>query len=315
MSATALPARRGDAGSTLSSDQVALIKRQLMSAKREPTDDELALFTYQCERTGLDPFSRQIYAIYRWDKRTRDEKMQVQASIDGLRLIADRTTRYAPGGEWWCGEDGVWRDVWLEHGFPSAARVSVRKVVGAQVLEFTVTAKARSYVPIGQDGNPAGLWSKMPEVMLAKCAEAKALRKAFPNETSGLYTAEEMDQADIEADERTVQEFKQAFGATEVDPTTGEIVGAAVSPSPAPPQGEPVPASEHEPASATPPGDPDAKIGADEATMLGQLLDELQVPGPSRQMALMRYRAGALEDLTVAQARDLADTATARFKR
>src|SRR5262245_52241926 len=197
--ATALPARRGDAGLITSSrrpaEQVALVRRTLMSAKREPTDDELALFIYQCDRTGLDPFAGQILAVYRWDSRSNDEKMRVQATIDGLRLVADRTERYAPGASYWCGEDGIWRDVWLEQVPPHAERVTVRKVVAGQLTEFSVPALWKEYAPRNRDGKLTGLWPQMPSLMLAKCAEALALRRAFPNETRGLYTKEEMDQA------------------------------------------------------------------------------------------------------------------------
>ena len=156
---------------------------QLISTTIAPgcSNDELRLFAYACQRTGLDPFSKQIYAI------KRGGKMTIQAGIDGLRSIAERTGQLDGSETLWCGDDGIWQDVWLSNKPPAAAKTTIwRKGAGHP---FTGVARFQDY-NAGQ-----GLWSKMGATMIAKCSEALALRKAFPADLSGVYSTDEMDQA------------------------------------------------------------------------------------------------------------------------
>jgi phage recombination protein Bet len=156
----------------ITDDDVDLIRDTIA---KDLSPRELELFLQQARRTGLDPLSRQIYAF------KSSGRVSICATIDGLRLIADRTGRYAPGPT----------EITVESGSLMAASVCVRKYLPqtSEWIEVTETAYLVEY----QANTP--VWKKMPKVMLAKCAESRALRRAFPAELSGIYSSEEMDQA------------------------------------------------------------------------------------------------------------------------
>jgi len=192
-------------------EQIDLIKA---TVAKGATDAELQLFLYTAKRTGLDPLIKQIHAVKRWDSSLGRDTMSIQTGIDGYSLIAERTGKLA-------GIDDAAFDR-EDKDRPSKATVTVYKLVNGEPRAFTASARWNEYVALKKDGQPMAMWRKMPYLMLGKCAEALALRKAFPADLTGIYTFEEESQD----------------GVTDV-PVAKPVIPQIIPPEEPPPSAEP----------------------------------------------------------------------------
>ena len=194
-----------DAFGKLTRAQVQLIKSTIAKGA---SDDELRLFIQVCKGANLNPFLKQVFLVPRWDSTEAKQVRAIQVSIDGFRSIAESSGVYAGN------DDPIFEEGdTIKYGkeketvkVPSTAKVTVYKIVGGQRYPFTATARWNEYYP----GEKMGFqWHQRPYLMLGKCAEALALRKAFPKLLSGMYAQEEMDKGTMESTED--QKQNQAF--------------------------------------------------------------------------------------------------------
>ncbi len=163
--------------------------------------DDIAVFGHVCKHVGLDPFLKQIYPVVRDTKQkdgTKKPTMSIQTGIDGYRAIAERTGKYSPGKEPLFRYD-------KDNKLFSATAYVMKMTNDGKWHEVAATAIMREYLPTYTND----FWGSKPHIMLSKCAEALALRKAFPAELSGVYTKEEMDQAGPQLEEAECEEIKQ----------------------------------------------------------------------------------------------------------
>lgn len=161
------------------------------------TKPELAAYLHECQRRRLDPFAKQIYLLGRWNRQAGRKVYRSQTSIDGFRVIARRAADkagidYGYEATLWFDDKGTRHEVWLSDKPPAAAKV----VVIRNGQRFDAIARYAEYVQVNDKHEPVGMWKSMPAGQTAKCAEALALRKAFPEDLGGLYTDDEMAQAD-----------------------------------------------------------------------------------------------------------------------
>lgn len=187
--------------------QLQLIKR---TVAKDTTDDEFNMFIEICKRQGLDPFRRQIYAfVFNKDKADKRQFVTV-TGIDGYRAIAKRTGTYrASDSEAEIEYDESKVDPKLNpKGIVKATVIVYQFGPDRQWYPVVGSARWEEFAPIIDEwenrqktgGKKLGKenWVTMPHVMIAKCAEAQALRKGWPEEFSGLYTFDEMDRSIID---------------------------------------------------------------------------------------------------------------------
>jgi len=159
-----------------------------------PRGDQLVLL-HVSQRMGLDPFAKEIYMIGRWDPEAGRKKWAIQVGIDGFRSKSEEHPQFAGVDDAeWCGEDGVWRDVWLSDSPPVAARFTVYRKDWDRPAR--AVAHYREYVQTKKGGDPTYMWETRPAGQLAKCAEALARRRAFPRVLGGVHATEEMEHLD-----------------------------------------------------------------------------------------------------------------------
>lgn len=164
----------------------------------------IAKFKHTCERTGLDPLARQIYVIGRGGRD--GVEWSIQTAIDGFRVIAERSGKYAgQDAPEWLTADGEWVPVFIKsvHGaHPLAARVAVHRSDWPGKPAIGI-ATWEEYAQTKTNGGLTKMWEQRGPGQLAKCAEALALRKAFPQDLSGIYTDDEMNDRAVVAEEST----------------------------------------------------------------------------------------------------------------
>jgi len=165
---------------------------------RNASNADLAVFMHYCQKTGLDPFSKQIYMICRREKQGDQwiDKQTIQVGIDGFRVIRDRVAaRLGIEVEYedtiWYDHDGGEHKVWLQDAPPAGCTVVAVK----NGRRFPGTLRFSEYVQTRGD-QPVGKWRDAPAHQIEKCAEAFALRRAFPHDLGGIYLEDEMPRQD-----------------------------------------------------------------------------------------------------------------------
>ena len=171
----------------------------------EASDGDRAVFLHQCQRTGLDPFARQIYMIARPERvpGTQNQwrkKWTIQTGIDGFRVNRARAERQAGvrgilGRAIWYDHEGNEFKVWVRRDAPAACEITYTVIDANGETPYTSVLQFAEYVQL-KDGKPIAQWATKGSHMLEKCTEADVYRKAFPQDFAGVSLDDAMPPAD-----------------------------------------------------------------------------------------------------------------------
>ena len=154
-----------------------------------------------CKAAGLDPMQKPVHIVPMWDKNTKATRDVVMPGIGLYRTQAARSGQYAGVTDPEFGPDVTETIGGVEITFPAWCKVTVKRLLGNQVVEFAAREFWKeNYATAGKDSAaPNAMWKKRPYGQIAKCAEAQALRKAFP-EFGSAPTADEMEGREFETE-------------------------------------------------------------------------------------------------------------------
>ena len=195
---------------------------------KDASNADRAVFLHQCQRTGLDPFAKQIYMIPRPEKQrdgSWDTKWTIQTGIDGWRVIRDRAERRAGvrgvlGRAIWYDDDANEFKVWVRRDAPAACEITYTVVDATGETPYTSVLQFAEYAQT-KDGKLIAQWASKGSHMLEKCVEADVYRKAFPQDFAGLA----LDDAMPPAEDMTGEQLDAAYAKTTRRVTAADIRG------------------------------------------------------------------------------------------
>ena len=154
-----------------------------------------------CKAAGLDPMQKPVHIVPMWVKNTKAMRDVVMPGIGLYRTQAARSGQYAGVTDPEFGPDLTESVGGVSITFPAWCKVTVKRLLGNQVVEFAAREFWKeNYATAGKDSAaPNAMWKKRPYGQIAKCAEAQALRKAFP-EFGSAPTADEMEGREFETE-------------------------------------------------------------------------------------------------------------------
>ncbi|GAA0721556.1 hypothetical protein GCM10009105_31990 [Dokdonella soli] len=225
-------------GTALVTEQHAAEIRSALKSSLYPgaSDASIDMVLAYCKAAQLDPMTKPVHIVPmtvstgKKDANGYDIKEKRDVVMPGIglyRINAARTGQYAGCSEpefgptrtmtfkrekWVDGENGKRRKTFVDADmhYPEWCRITVRRLIGASIVEFTALEYwLENYASKGDDGGPNAMWEKRPFGQIAKCAEAQALRKAFPEAVGSQPTAEEMEGKSIDIE--TVASAKAAI--------------------------------------------------------------------------------------------------------